>query len=388
MKILHAVEFYQPSVGGAQEVVRQVSTRLAMRGHEVTVATSSDERRTSNEIDGVRIQPFAISGNAARGLRGQVEEYQRFVCQGDFDIVMTYAAQQWTTDALLPVLGDIPAARILAPCGFSGLHRPRYRRYFAELPSRLAEFDALVFHSDTYQDAQFARDAGLTNSVVIPNGADDEEFALRDPDIDVRAELAINRYGPLIVAIGSHTGRKGHGLLMHAFAQSEAGQTGTLLLIGNNPWHLGCAQTCAVLARLHNAGKGERIVLTSVPRPFVVAALKSADLFLHCSPTECSPLVLFEAAAAGLPFISLDAGNAGEIARWLGGGIIVPKPRRRISGYRGLVRDVAQAIDTALQDPQALAERGQEMRRAWKRYYSWSVITMQYETLYERLSDS
>ena len=40
MKILHTVEYYSPSVGGAQEVVRQVSEQLTRRGHTVTVATS------------------------------------------------------------------------------------------------------------------------------------------------------------------------------------------------------------------------------------------------------------------------------------------------------------------------------------------------------------
>jgi len=41
VNILHTVEFYSPSVGGAQEVVRQISELLVKRGHDVTVATMS-----------------------------------------------------------------------------------------------------------------------------------------------------------------------------------------------------------------------------------------------------------------------------------------------------------------------------------------------------------
>jgi glycogen synthase len=37
MKILHTVEFYSPSTGGAQEVVKQLSERMAEKGHVVTV---------------------------------------------------------------------------------------------------------------------------------------------------------------------------------------------------------------------------------------------------------------------------------------------------------------------------------------------------------------
>ena len=51
MKILHTVEFYHPSVGGMQEVVKQLSERLVRLGHNVTVATSqlkeARERRST-----------------------------------------------------------------------------------------------------------------------------------------------------------------------------------------------------------------------------------------------------------------------------------------------------------------------------------------------------
>ncbi|MFH1005826.1 MAG: hypothetical protein V1781_10125 [Bacteroidota bacterium] len=39
MKILHTVESYYPSVGGMQEVVKQISEQLVKMGHSVTVAT-------------------------------------------------------------------------------------------------------------------------------------------------------------------------------------------------------------------------------------------------------------------------------------------------------------------------------------------------------------
>src|SRR3954451_984506 len=121
VRILHAVEFYAPSVGGAQEVVRQISERLAARGHDVTVATSAHPERSAPELNGVGIREFAASGNAVRGMAGDVEGYRRFVADGRFDVVMTYAAQQWTTDALLDGLDTIAAPVVLAPCGFSGL---------------------------------------------------------------------------------------------------------------------------------------------------------------------------------------------------------------------------------------------------------------------------
>ena len=132
-------------------------------GHDVTVATTRHPDRRFAELGGVRIEEFDVSGNTVHGLKGEVERYRSFVAEGGFDVVMTYAAQQWTTDALLPALDRIPGRTVLAPCGFSGLEDPAYERYFSELLARLAKFDALIFHSDTYQDIEFARRAGLEN---------------------------------------------------------------------------------------------------------------------------------------------------------------------------------------------------------------------------------
>uniref|UniRef100_UPI00404774C9 hypothetical protein n=1 Tax=Algoriphagus sp. TaxID=1872435 RepID=UPI00404774C9 len=54
MKILHTFGFYFPSVGGAQEVVKQLSGRLAEHGHEVTVATTKLKNRKTLNMNGVK----------------------------------------------------------------------------------------------------------------------------------------------------------------------------------------------------------------------------------------------------------------------------------------------------------------------------------------------
>src|SRR5690242_20937095 len=176
MRILHTAEFYSPSVGGAQEVVRQVSEQLARRGHEVTVATTRLPERTSSMINGVRIEGFSISGNAVSGYIGETEAYLRFLNNGRFDVMMNYAAQQWATDLAYNVLEHIRYRKVLAPCGFSALFDPQYEAYFRTLPETLKRYDHLIFHSCTGRDGDFARRNGIVQSSVIPNGASFEEF--------------------------------------------------------------------------------------------------------------------------------------------------------------------------------------------------------------------
>lgn len=387
LRILHAVELYAPSVGGAQEVVRQVSERLAARGHDVTVATSAMAERADGAIAGVQVAEFGVRGNEVRGIEGDVAGYRRFVAEGGFDVVMTYAAQQWTTDALLDVLEDIPAPTVLAPCGFSGLADPAYGAYFERLRERLHAFDELVFHSDGYQDIEFARAAGIARPTVIPNAADEREFADPLDGGPFRRANGIEPSAPLLLTVGGHTGLKGHALAMAALRAAERAAGGTLAVVGNKPTGYGCSLTCRVRAGLTRAlGRGRRVLLLDPPRADVLSAYGAANLFVLCSMVECSPLVLFEAMAAGLPFVSLDVGNAAEIAEWSGAGVIVPSRRREDGLVEADAADVAGAIDTLLADEERRREMSENGRRAWRERFTWDSVAGRYEDLYARLA--
>lgn len=386
MRILHTVEFYPPAVGGAQEVVRQVSERLAARGHDVTVATSADARRTEDVLKGVRVAEFDVRGNEVRGIEGDVDGYRRFVTGGDWDVVMAYAAQQWACDALLPVLGDIAAPTVLAPCGFSGLRDPAYATYFAGLRERLHQFDALVFHSEGYQDTRFARAADAEGITVIPNAADEREFGGAPRERGAfRAEHGLRDGAPLLLTVGGHTGLKGHAQSMEALR--AMGAPATLAIVGNTPTGRGCLPVCRVRAALTRVvGRGRRVLLLDPPRPQVLDAYADADLFVFCSMVECSPLVLFEAMAAGLPFVSADVGNAAEIAEWSGAGVIVPSERRAGGLVDADPRAVASAVDSLLADPERRAEMGASGRRTWEERFTWDAIAGRYEDLYRSLA--
>ena len=85
MRILLTVEHYMPSVGGSQEVVKQIAERLVLRGHDVTVATTHLPERADTDINGVHIAPFPIAGNVVLGITGPAE-------QRTFDILQLQGA--------------------------------------------------------------------------------------------------------------------------------------------------------------------------------------------------------------------------------------------------------------------------------------------------------
>ena len=78
MRILHTALTYAPSLDGVAEVVRNISERLARRGHDVHVATAAVGSGDSyEELSGVHVHRFSARGSLTIGMRGQIEEYRR-----------------------------------------------------------------------------------------------------------------------------------------------------------------------------------------------------------------------------------------------------------------------------------------------------------------------
>jgi L-malate glycosyltransferase len=387
MRILHTVEFYHPSTGGAQEVVRRVSEELIARGHDVTVATTDLKERGSSKLNGVEIQGFRISGNAVRGCAGEIERYRDFLLSRRFDVMMNYAAQQWATDLAYPILPQLPYRKTLAPCGFSGLFDPAYRSYFQELPGILKKYDHLIFHSNSGRDVQFVRQHGIDNGSLIPNGASRDEFSRVHPGF--RARYGIPPDQPLLLTVGSHTGAKGHSVVMEAFRRAKIGPA-TLIIIGNTLGSPGCLPRCKAQARLVNLatfGK-KRILLLDPARDEVIAAYQAADIFLFGSNIECSPIVLFEAAASGTPFISAACGNAAEIAEWTQAGVIVATQQDGNGYVRAGASSIADAIEDLLGDKSRLEKFRRAGRESWEKSFTWERIALEYERVYLKLLSS
>uniref|UniRef100_A0A832E0V0 Glycosyltransferase family 1 protein n=1 Tax=candidate division WWE3 bacterium TaxID=2053526 RepID=A0A832E0V0_UNCKA len=393
MKILHTVEFYDPSVGGMQEVVKQISERLVKLGHDVTVATTKLPGRKSLNIRGVKIREFAISGNLVRGLSGETDKYQDFLINSEFDVMVNFAAQQWATDLAFEVLDRVKAKKVFVPTGFSGLYLPEYKRYFEKMGDWMKKYDMNVFLSNDYRDINFARKVGVSpkKTTIIPNGAGEDEF-LSPSGTDIRKKLGIPSNHFLILLVGSHTGVKGHKEAIEIFSRAKI-KNAALLIVGNI-FGGGCSLSCPRKAFFFNlsprrwfpAGDGKRLIITELSREETVAAYQSADLFLFPSNIECSPIVLFEAMASRTPFLTADVGNSAEIVEWSGGaGIVLPTDKDAQGFARVRIPGSVEILEEIYHDSvrrQKMAEAGFQ---AWKKRFTWEKIALEYESLYRNL---
>lgn len=395
MKILHLVEYYYPSIGGAQEVVRHLSERMVKLGHEVTVATTKLPHRKSLVHNGVKIVEFDISSIAEHGasivggLKGDIEGYQKFLVESDFDVVMSYAAQQWTTDLMFGVIDKINAKKVLVPCGYSALYDPNFDAYFNRLPDILRKFDATVYLSDTYRDIEFARRHSLKNIHVIPNGADENEFReLLTPEEKTHIRNKYGIGGFMIMTIANYTGEKGHAELLKFFKRLPV-TNATLVSAGNFTPGVGCFDMFKQQAARVNDHKkflGKRVVtIDGSDHLEVHKVLLAADLFVFLSNIEASPLVLFESAAAGVPFLATNVGNSKEIAEWTGAGKIVktlPMPNGRVTAD---VKDAILQATKLIHSKKELHRLSKTGRTNWESRYTWNTLTNEYISLYQAL---
>lgn len=420
MRFLFCCEFYYPSIGGVQEVMRQIAERMVQRGHDVTIATSALPNRKSRIHNGVKIEEFKAAGNLVSGLRGEIQRYQEFVLGFDADAVLVKAAQQWSFDALWPILAQLRSRKIFIPCGFSGLFHPSFSEYYNNMIRVLSFIDHFIFYAENYRDISFVREAGFRNISVIPNGACEREFADAAPDVDLRATFGIDPEAFVFLSVGSLTGLKGHAEIIEAFATMETGGAPVALILnGNRPAPpaaaLGPMRYVAQLgghltrvlreeglwaalgrmkARLTSldhkihywkniavAQAGKQVFLTNLSRSDLVDAYKTADLFVFASNIEYSPLVLYESVAAATPFLSVPVGNAEEIARRTGAGLICPASVDERGFTRVKPRQLADAMTRAMNERERLKEMGRRGREAWTAQYTWQRIAEQYEAV-------
>ena len=387
MRIYHCVESYHPSVGGMQEVVKQLSERMVNMGHEVYVLTRSHPDRNFSEYHGVKIIDFKIEGNPFEAHTSEEMRYVDFLKNIEGDIITFFAAQQWATNLALDHLQNLKAKKISVPTGYSGLYNPALKTYFEKMKSWIHKYDMNVYLSKDYRDINFAKENGVEKIVIIPNGASIEEFE-KDPGIDIRKKFNIPASHKILFHVGSYTGRKGHKEGIELFLKTNLKDC-TLLMIGNNTSYFKRRSIFKypflLLRVLFSFLGSKRIKLVDTDRKTTVSAYFQSDLFFFPSQIECSPIVLFEASAAGLPFFTTDVGNSKEIAEWTGGGELMETQKDEngfsIPEYPKAVTQLENLMKNEVLR-KSYSEKG---RQSWKEKFTWEKITLQYIELYKNL---
>lgn len=363
MKILITVEFYYGRGGGGiDKQARQIAEGLASRGYDITVATSFDASRPLL-INKVKIIGFRVFGNLVKGYKGEVNLYQKFIIKSDFDVIINFAANIWTTDIVFENVDCIKAKKILSTPGLSKIDNPIYKNYYENIyfPS-LRKYNRVIYTSSNYRDKIFGDKHGLQDrAVIIPNGAG-EEFLSAKSGFRKRYNIQ-TRY--LVLTVANHYFAKGHSFVINAFKYMKRSDA-TLAIIGDLPgrnfWY-SCWPFCLAKSFWnHNV-----VILKKISRDLVLSAYKEADIFLFGSRIETAPLVMYESFASKTPFITTKAGNVADYLDYLR---IIETPR-----------EAADVANRFLDNQEEREELARKSFNLWLNNYTWDAIVKQYDNL-------
>jgi glycosyltransferase involved in cell wall biosynthesis len=370
---------YLPFCGGVSISVETLRRGLEARGHDVwVIAPAAKDAAPDPAVIRYPSIPAATYPEFALPLPFAPRESRRVRALG-LDV---YHAHH---PFLLGPVARRLARRAGRPLVFT--YHTRYEKYahYVPLQRRLVEAaairlstsfaasaDAVVAPSMAVRQTLAAR--GVAAPVeVIPTGVDVAGFRPGDARAARRA-LGLPADEPLLLYVGRLDREKSIERILAAFGQIQATVADVrLVLVGHG------TETACLKALARTLPAGDRITfLPARPHATLPICYRAADVFLFASETETQGLVLAEAAACGVPVVSVTGPGCDEVVRDGETGILTkPEPaalaeaaisllldgaRRRRMGVRA--REMAERdFDAFIQIDRTLALYGRACRR-------------------------
>ncbi len=266
-----------------------------------------------------------------------------------------------------------------------------------QLLSRVVKHASLVIAAGCYPEAEARRAVGqrrtdkggaFPTTVQVPPGVDTERFRPLPPieRASARARLGLPRAGPLVISVSRLVPRKGMDTLIEAASTIAARFPGLCVAIA------GAGRDRHRLERSAGHAKVKVEFLGKLPDSALADFYACADVFALCCRSrwwgleeEGFGIVLVEAAAAGLPCVTVDSGGAGEAVRDGETGIVVSladggsgtAARRLRATQRADVQPVADALATLLSNPAQARGMGEAGRHRAESELSYDALARQ-----------
>jgi glycosyltransferase involved in cell wall biosynthesis len=343
IRVLFLTESFYPVLGGAEQHLLRLATRLAAEGWGTTVVTRRGKldwapRETLDEVRIVRVPPSGSSRRgkylmlpfAAAAVFREMGRHDLLVVRGTrvLGLPGLVAARARNRQVILQaeVNGEMSGEIYTWGTPLARGWTDRAVRAVTRLRNHwLRDADAFVAMSRLITDEFQAAGVPPERLAFIPHGVDCNRFA---PATDEERAALRSRLGiPASAVVATYTGRllRGKGLedLVEAFGRLAAREPELrLFLVGS-----GGGQALSVEDQLWNtvqaAGLGARVSFTGRVA-HVEDHLRASDVFVFPSEFEALGLSLVEAAACGLPCIGARTGGIVDVIEDGSSGLLVP----------------------------------------------------------------
>ncbi|HEV7956710.1 MAG TPA: glycosyltransferase, partial [Marisediminicola sp.] len=302
------------NVGGAETQSVALAGRLRKQGYDVVVITVLPTTGLRDQLLDTGAESTSLG--MTRGVpdpRGAWRLY-RTLRRWRPDILHSHMTHP---NLLGRIIGRIAGVRVIISTIHNTYEGGRWRKLAYRATDRLADLTTAV------SEASAARyvDLGAVPAHrmrVLPNGIDVARFLPEEKGREAkRRELQIDN-DFLWLAVGRLEAPKDYGNMLDAFAVVTKRKPAVRLCIAGQGDLEG-----EMRARAQRLGIESRVTFLGLRRD-VGALMAAAHAFVMSSSTEGLPMVLLEAAAAGLPIVATDVGGIGEIVRPMDTGYLVP----------------------------------------------------------------
>ena len=315
MRIALFTNNYLPFCGGVTISVETLRGGLAARGHDVWVFAPRFRHAVPDPPQVVRYPSLPAATYPQFALAVPLSPaIARTVRRLDFDVFHAHH----------PFLLGPAALRFARALGrpLAFTYHTRYEKYahYVPLSRRLVEAAAIRLSTRFAEQADAViapsaivrddlRRRGVPSPIsVVPTGVDLRQFRPGPADAARRA-LGISTDGPLLLYVGRLDREKSVNRVLAAFDRiASTVPRARLVLVGHGTEAERLrrqAGASPVSARIQFLGVRQHAA--------TVACYQAADLFLFASETETQGLVLAEAAACGLPAVTVAAPGCDEV---------------------------------------------------------------------------
>jgi glycosyltransferase involved in cell wall biosynthesis len=375
VKILHVVPTYLPArrYGGPIFAVHGLASALAARGHEVDVFTTNvDGDGTSNvplgtrvDLDGVGVHYFPSRLRRLYWSPQLRHTLHRSIAQ--YDIAHLHSVFLYPTASTAREAQRANIPYVISPRGMlvpELIHAKS--RWMKTLWLRLVErrnFEgaaAIHFTTDREREDAQRTKMPIPASFVVPNGIVLSRASSTSP---------AQRHSNTILSLGRINWKKGIDRLITALPHIEGAR---LIIAGNDEENL----TPRLQELAQRLGVAGRVEFTGAVNGTAKEELLSrATLFALTSMSENFGNVVLEAMAAQTPVVvTAEVGLAEDVRRARAGVVVPPQPR-----------EIANAINALLADPETRRGMGERGRRVVEERFTWPRVAAEMEAHYERL---
>ena len=353
-------------MGGADQQILILARSMRARGHTVRIValTPLGPMGLEAQREGIPTESLELRRNPADLLR--IARLVRLVREWRPDILHTHMVHA-------NLLGR--ALRPLAPVGalVSTIHSisdgGRLRMAGYRLTNGLVDRVTIISRlaAERYVKIGAVPAARLE---VIPNTVDLERFRpSSEARAAIRSELGVGEEF-VWLAVGRFQPAKDYPTMIAAFAQLVRASRSGLILVGQGPLR-GAVETL-----LNAEGIKDRVRFLGVRRD-VPDLMCGADGYVLSSAWEGMPVVLLEAAAAGLPVVATRVGGVAEVVEDGVTGLLVP------SGDPVTLAEAMRKIEAM--SPERRVAMGAGGRALVQERYGTARVMAMWERLYSSL---